>query len=212
MWIGRSCVKCWRSMRLKERWSVYHGNKWKMGYRTTHGKKEKGMKKRQVTRPEPATFRSTADPLAAEPRLQSLLSTIVWACSIQSAMLLTVSPCTPSPRREHCCAVCEFCTGVHCTDDSPSRLKQPLSADVVFAVLHTCTYTLTLSADVVSAVSSHAHGMCHTQCWCGVCSSLHMHMACVTLHHLICCAWYCVEWPLRCGLCLRQYLSRHLVI
>ena len=116
------------------------------------------MKKRQVTRPEPATFRSTADPLAAESRLQFPLSTIVWVCSIQSAMLLTVSPCTPSPRRVHCCAVCQFCTGVHCTDDSPRRLKQPLSADVVFAVLHTCSYTLTLSADVVSAVSSHAHG------------------------------------------------------
>ena len=34
----------------------------------TWGKKEKGMEKQQLTRPEPATSRSVADPLAAEPR------------------------------------------------------------------------------------------------------------------------------------------------
>ena len=33
-----------------------------------HGKKEKGMKEQQLTRPEPETSRSIADPLAAEPR------------------------------------------------------------------------------------------------------------------------------------------------
>ena len=33
----------------------------------THAKKEKGIKKWQLTRPEPATFRFIADPLAAEP-------------------------------------------------------------------------------------------------------------------------------------------------
>ena len=39
-----------------------------------------------------------------------------------------------------CCIVCQFYIGVHCTDESPRRAKQPISGDVVFAVLHTCTW------------------------------------------------------------------------
>ena len=48
---------------------MYHGNANERQGRELHMvKKEKGMEKQQLTGPEPATSRSIADPMAAEPR------------------------------------------------------------------------------------------------------------------------------------------------
>ena len=55
-----------------------------------HVVKKRAMKKQQPTRPEPATCRSLADTLAAEPwSLPASINlfppyVLVWACSIQS--------------------------------------------------------------------------------------------------------------------------------